>query len=105
MNENLIHILRKGIESHLHNRFSNKCRDIFFPPRKKEALGSGRARFRGPAARPDEAAPGPAQSIRAPTHHPARRQRARPPDRARPPAKAYVCLLYTSDAADERSSV
>src|SRR5437773_12058236 len=94
VNENLIHILRKGIESHLNNRFSNQCRGIFFPPRPKEALRSGRARFPRPAVRPDEAVPGPAQSIRAPTRHLARRKKARLPDRSGLPAKEYADLAW-----------
>src|SRR5947207_14871483 len=92
VNENFIHTSQTGNVSHLNNRFSNKCRGNFFPPRSKEAPRSDRARSPGPAFHPGEGAPVLAQSMRAPTRRRAPRQKALLPGRAKPRVKDYVDL-------------
>ena len=92
VNQNLIHTWQKEIVLYLNNRFSNKCRGNFFPPRSKEAPRSDRARSPGPAFHPGEGAPVLAQSMRAPTRRRAPRQKALLPGRAKPRVKDYVDL-------------
>src|SRR5438552_416539 len=92
VNKDLIHTWQKEIVVYLNNRFSNKCRGNFFPPRSKETARSGRSQSPGPAFHPGEGAPGPAQSMRAPARRRAPRKTARPQDRAKPRAKEYVDL-------------
>src|SRR5438477_9148786 len=92
VNEDLIHTWQKGTVSYLNNRFLNKCRGNFFPPRPKEALRPGRPQFPGPAFRLGEAACGTAQSICPPIRPRAGRRKARPPDRVRLHVKARVDL-------------
>src|SRR5438552_12194494 len=92
VNKNLIHTWQTGIVFYLNNRFSNKCRGNFFPPIWKKAVHSGPARFPRPAFRPGAGALAPAQSVPGSIRPPARRRRAQLPDRAKPPAKAYVDL-------------
>src|SRR6266705_6697777 len=103
VDENLVHTWQKGIVSHLNNRFSNKCRGNFFPPRPKEALRSGRVRFPRPASRPGEVAEPLAQSIRALIRHRAPRRRGRPPDRVKLHVTEYVDLAWRCREDSQRS--
>src|SRR5207248_7871309 len=100
VNENLIHILQKGIASHLNNRFSNKCRGNFFPPSPKEAPRSGRFRSPTPAFLPAEAAMVPVQSVRALLRLLGCWRKLRPPDRAKPRGKECAALVsrHTEDS-------
>src|SRR5204862_6295263 len=52
VDENLVHTCQQGLACHLSNRFSNKWRGNFLPPRPKEALRWGRIQSATPAGRP-----------------------------------------------------
>ncbi len=81
VNENFIHTSQTGNVSHLNNRFSNKCRGNFFPPRSKEAPRPGRFRSPKPAFPRDAGATAPAQPVRVSIHHHAPWRKLRLPDR------------------------